>query len=81
MLAEKLQRLATSFKKQVPQAALEVMAAATQAVADSIPGRNIPSLSDPLPAFELANSEGVLVDSKALVAKGRLIVSFFRGSW
>ena len=33
------------------------------------------------PAFTLANQEGVDVSSAALVARGPLVISFFRGRW
>jgi hypothetical protein len=33
------------------------------------------------PAFTLANQDGVNVSSAALVARGPLVMSFFRGRW
>ena len=33
------------------------------------------------PAFTLANQEGVDVSSAALVSRGPLVISFFRGRW
>lgn len=33
------------------------------------------------PAFTLPNQDGVSVSSAALVARGPLVVSFFRGRW
>jgi peroxiredoxin len=35
----------------------------------------------PMPAFELANAEGRLIDSDTLLAAGPLVVTFFRGDW
>src|SRR3954454_4031003 len=35
----------------------------------------------PMPAFVLPNAEGRLVASDALLARGPLVVSFFRGDW
>lgn len=33
------------------------------------------------PSFELPNQDGQLVSSSALLAKGPLVISFFRGVW
>jgi hypothetical protein len=33
------------------------------------------------PSFELPNQDGQLVSSSSLLAKGPLVVSFFRGVW
>ena len=41
----------------------------------------MPKAGQPGPAFTLANQDGVDVSSAALVARGPLVVSFFRGRW
>jgi hypothetical protein len=41
----------------------------------------MPKVGAPGPAFTLANQDGVDVSSAALVARGPLVVSFFRGRW
>ena len=41
----------------------------------------MPKPGQPGPAFTLANQDGVDVSSAALVARGPLLVSFFRGRW
>jgi peroxiredoxin len=38
-------------------------------------------VGDPAPAFELPNTRGERVASAGLLAKGPLVVSFFRGAW
>ena len=35
----------------------------------------------PAPAFALPNAEERIVDSKALLARGPLVVTFYRGRW
>ena len=42
---------------------------------------NMPRPGQVGPAFTLANQDGVEVSSAALVARGPLVVSFFRGRW
>ena len=41
----------------------------------------MPKPGQPGPAFTLANQDGVDVSSAALVARGPLVISFFRGRW
>jgi hypothetical protein len=41
----------------------------------------MPKPGRPAPAFTLANQDGVDVSSAALVARGPLVISFFRGRW
>ncbi|MGB0988584.1 MAG: peroxiredoxin-like family protein [Pseudoalteromonas spongiae] len=38
-------------------------------------------VGDTLPAFNLPNSDGILVSSHALLEKGPLVLSFYRGGW
>jgi len=39
------------------------------------------AIGDPLPPFRLPSTAGHLVDSAELLAKGPLVISFFRGEW
>jgi hypothetical protein len=41
----------------------------------------MPKPGEPGPIFTLANQDGVDVSSVALVARGPLVMSFFRGRW
>jgi len=41
----------------------------------------MPKPGQPGPAFTLANQDGMEVSSAALVARGPLVISFFRGRW
>jgi hypothetical protein len=41
----------------------------------------MPMPGQPGPAFTLANQDGAAVSSDALVARGPLVISFFRGRW
>jgi hypothetical protein len=42
---------------------------------------HMPKPGQPGPAFTLANQDGMDVSSAALVARGPLVISFFRGRW
>jgi hypothetical protein len=41
----------------------------------------MPKVGEPAPVFTLANQDGVAVSSAVLVARGPLVISFFRGRW
>ena len=41
----------------------------------------MPKPGQPGPAFTLTNQDGMDVSSAALVARGPLVISFFRGRW
>jgi peroxiredoxin len=41
----------------------------------------MPAPGDPLPPFELPDTEGKAVRSEELLAKGSLVLTFYRGVW
>ena len=41
----------------------------------------MPGVGQPAPGFALPNQDGTIVTSADLLARGPLIVSFFRGQW
>src|SRR5215831_5820944 len=61
------------------------LAAAVDTVVDRLrradSGANALKVGDTMPAFVLPNAEGTLVSSDELLARGPLVVSFFRGDW
>lgn len=60
---------------------LAVMARSTQALIDSGQADRALKAGDKAPTFELEDSEGRHVNSRDLVARGPLVVSFYRGVW
>ena len=41
----------------------------------------MPKPGSAMPRFSLADTDGTMVDSAALLARGPRVVSFFRGAW
>jgi len=80
-LQERLDRVKADFLKNVPAQAKAVIDRTTEELRASGIAARIPAPGSPLPAFELADSEGRLVRSSELLGKGPLIVSFYRGLW
>lgn len=62
----------------------EIVAAMHRAVdelrASGAPGRVL-KLGDMAPHFALPNADGQVVDSTALLRRGPLVVTFYRGRW
>ena len=81
MLKEKLQKMMAASASKLSDEARSVVMGATQAVTDSIGGRKIPAVGEAFPEFSLADSTGKTHESKKLVDKKQLILTFFRGSW
>ena len=80
-LAERLDRLRASFAEKIPAEAKAVMAGAEEALRASGIMDGIPAVGSPLPAFALPDTEGSTADSAALLAKGPLVLTFYRGVW
>jgi len=41
----------------------------------------MPVVGSAMPGFLLPDTDGTMVDSAAVLARGPMIVSFFRGAW
>jgi hypothetical protein len=80
-LKERLDRIRDGFRKAAPPEGLAVMDKAHRELADSGIMDRIPRVGDKLPAFRLPDTEGNIVDSNTLLAKGPLVVVFYRGVW
>jgi peroxiredoxin len=66
---------------RVPRSVIEVMHRATADLnASGLAGR-AKKIGDQAPSFSLKDSEGNIVSSAELLARGPLIVSFYRGVW
>jgi peroxiredoxin len=65
----------------VPREVIETMHRATAELIASGAARRALKAGDKAPAFALRNPDGVLVSSADLLAKGPLVLSFYRGVW
>lgn len=80
-LKEKLAEVKAGFKSQAPPEAQELIAHTTQALMASGQHEKALGVGSPFPAFDLTDANGQPVRSAALLEKGPIIVSFFRGFW
>ena len=80
-LADTLQGIREASAKRIPPERAAIMHRATEELRASGIMERVIKVGDPLPAFALPNSYGQEVRSADLLAKGPLILTFFRGSW
>jgi hypothetical protein len=80
-LADTLASIREASAKRIPPERAAVMHRATEELRTSGIMERVIKVGDPLPAFALPNSYGQEVRSADLLAKGPLVVTFFRGSW
>jgi len=80
-LEDKLAAIREGAKKRMPPEALAMMGNATAKLRASGIMDGAVKVGDPMPAFTLKNHNGADVSSSALLQKGPLVVTFFRGKW
>lgn len=80
-LQSKLDAFKAGFVSKVPADVLEVMGRATEELRASGQAARAVQPGAPLPAFSLPNQGGEIVRSEALLARGPLVLSYFRGAW
>jgi AhpC/TSA family len=80
-LEDTLRGVRDASAKRIPAEKAAIMHRATEELRRSgIMGRVI-KVGDPLPPFALPNAYGEEVRSADLLAKGPLVLTFFRGAW
>ena len=80
-LQARLDAIRKGFEKQAPPEALEAMHRATRELAEELERQPGLGVGDAAPEFRLPDQNGDMVDSKALLAKGPLVLTLFRGHW
>jgi hypothetical protein len=80
-LTETLNGIREASAKRIPPERAAIMHRATEELRASGIMERVIKIGDPLPAFALPNSDGQEVRSADLLAKGPLVLTFFRGSW
>jgi len=80
-LAETLQGLREASAKRIPPERAAIMHRATEELRTSGIMERVIKIGDKLPGFALPNSYEQEIRSADLLAKGPLVLTFFRGSW
>jgi hypothetical protein len=80
-LAEKLQSIREGATQRLGADDLRQMAQATAELRQSGIMADALKADDQLPPFVLPNQDGLMVDSRQLLAAGPLVLTLYRGSW
>ncbi|MFQ5679635.1 MAG: hypothetical protein ACE5HP_09270 [Gemmatimonadota bacterium] len=79
-LGRRLDAIREKAGERIPPEALEVMHRATEELASSGILDGVARAGDAAPSFELESPDG-RIRSAELLARGPLVLSFFRGRW
>jgi hypothetical protein len=80
-LQEKLNNLKANFEKSAPKEALKIMHRATNDLNNSGIMDGVAKTGDTAPEFELKDNDEKVIRLKDFLAKGPLVLSFYRGKW
>jgi peroxiredoxin len=80
-LSTQLQSVTAHVKSQAPADVVATMEAATALLVASGQLNKALRAGDRFPAFQLPGATGALVRSQELLARGPMVVSFYRGTW
>jgi peroxiredoxin len=80
-LEPQLLAVTENFKGQIPAEVFNTMVAATEALMRSDTFKGALKPGDRLPSFVLPDANGQVVSSRELLARGRLLLTFYRGDW
>ena len=80
-LNKKLAAMRASGIKRFPPEQIEIEDRDLEELAASGILDSVIKVKERLPDFSLKNTDGITVHSTELLAKGPLVLSFFRGSW
>jgi hypothetical protein len=80
-LQDQLDQLLAKAATVIPAETANIMAAAMEKLKQSGISDTALKTGDKAPGFELFNTKGTSLSSTALLKKGPLVISFYRGSW
>ena len=80
-LADKLAAMRKAAEARIPPDRHAIMERATEDLRKSGILDRIVKVGARMPAFDLANHDGTRIRSGDMLARGPMVLSFFRGSW
>ena len=80
-LTEQLDDLKQQMGREVPREILEEIGQFVQGLVQSGIEKSSCQAGDTVPSFVLPNVAGQMISSEAILAKGPMVLSFYRGVW
>lgn len=81
MLSEALKEFKKNFENSAPADVLEEIEKSVSELAEGKLFESALKIGDRIPKFQLSNATGKIVNSEHLLAKGPLVINFYRGGW
>lgn len=80
-LQDKLNAIKAQIEAKAPAEAIQLMHRATEELRASGLAEKALGVGQKAPAFSLVSAAGETVNSQELLARGPLVVTFYRGAW
>ncbi len=80
-LQQRLDKIRDGFEKQAPPEAVSLMHRVTEDLRNSGVTDRVVKEGQRAPSFELENSQGRRVSLGGLLARGPVVITYFRGHW
>ncbi len=80
-LTEQLNDLRQQLGREIPQEILKEIGQFVQGLVQSGIEKSSCQADDTVPSFVLPNVAGQMISSEAILAKGPMVLSFYRGIW
>jgi len=80
-LNEQLRKIHEEFVGSASQEVLDTFESASQKLAEENIEEKALKVGDKMLSFELKNAVGKIMKSSELLAKGPLVINFYRGAW
>jgi len=80
-LQDRMDEFKKNFETQAPEEALEVMHRTTEQLKESGIAEHAVKPGDQAPGFALKDTEGNTVTLNGLLARGPVVLGFYRGKW
>jgi hypothetical protein len=80
-LQDKLNEMKEQSRQKLPPEAASLMRQTTEELAQSGILDGVAQVGATMPAFQLEDEHGNLLNSAHFIAKGPLVISFYRGVW
>jgi len=81
MVSKALKEIADRAKAHMPADVIKIMEENTELLVKSNIKENVIKVGQMIPAFKMSNAVGKTISSDDLLAKGPLVVTFYRGAW
>ena len=80
-MSGEIQKLRAELAEKIPEAVLQLFDQKTKELVESCIAEGALGKGDTIPEFSLPNVFGKFVSSEPLLEEGKLVISYYRGSW